>query len=118
MFVVTIALGASAVVVIALAPLYADRLSSGSVELGSALVALAIATALLGLVTPGPSAAREDELFLCSFVLLVIGSVLVLRGDDEDGREQGDDDEPPWWPEFEASFRSYARRSRPLARIR
>src|SRR5579872_2066272 len=123
MFAFVVALGASAIVVIALAPLYAGQIRSGSLELGAALVALAISAALLGLMTTGQSLARKDELFLCSFVLLMVGSILVLGDDghDDDGLSGGDGDEPPWWPEFEDGFRTYAgraRRARPLARIR
>ena len=119
MFVFIVTLGAGAIVVIALAPLYAERLSAGSIELGSALVALAVSAALLGLMTAGPPAAREDELFVTSFVLLTIGSVLVLGGEGpDDGPSDGADAEPPWWPEFESGFRNYARKPRPLARIR
>ena len=119
MFVFIVALGAGAIVVIGLAPLYADRLPSGSVELGGALVAFAISAALLGLMTAGPPAAREDELFLTAFVLLTIGSVLVLGGGNRDeGPPGGADGDPPWWPEFESGFRTYARKARPVARIR
>jgi len=118
-FVFVVTLGVGAILTIALAPLYADRLPSGSIELGSALVALAISAALLGLMTVGPPAAREDELFLTSFVLLTIGSVFVLGAEGhDDGPSGGADGDPPWWPEFESGFRNYVRKTRPLARIR
>jgi len=118
-FVFVVTLGVGAIVTIALAPLYTDRLPSGSMELGAALVAFAISAALLGLMTTGATAAREDELFLTSFVLLAIGSVFVLGAEGhDDGPSGGADGDPPWWPEFESDFRNYARKTRPLARIR
>jgi hypothetical protein len=120
MFAVTITLGIVAIGAIATAPLYAGRVRRfGSARLGAALVTLAIGLALLCTATPGASAETKSEVFVCSFFLMLAGAVLVLGRDDPDGgSDGGGDDDPPWWPEFERDFRSYARRSRPLARIR
>jgi hypothetical protein len=123
MFIFTFALGVAAVAAIALSPLYAGRLRPfGSMRLGAACISLAVGIATVCLATSGTSAMRRTELFLCSFVLMLVGAVLVLRkGDDPDEHEPGErpDDEPPWWPDFEEGFRSYAvRRRRPLVPTR
>jgi hypothetical protein len=122
MFPVTLAIGVAAVAAIALSPFYADRVRPfGSVRLGAALIVVAVGIGLLCVATPGTSVAARSELFLCSFILMLVGAVLVLReGDDPDEHELLDrpDDEPPWWPDFEENFRSYARRGRPFVPTR
>jgi len=118
MFVPTLALGVIAVAAIALSPLYAGRLRPfGSVPLGTACISLAVGIAVVCLATPRTSGAIRSELFLGAFVLMLVGAVLVLRAGDEpsdDEPRDWTDGEPPWWPEFEEGFRSYARRRRPL----
>ena len=62
--------------------------------------------------------APKDELFLCLFALLLLGTLLILadepddRGDDPDGHHDDSDGDPPWWPEFEAGFSNYTRQPR------
>jgi 1,4-dihydroxy-2-naphthoate octaprenyltransferase len=122
MFTLTLALGVGAVVAIALSPLYAGRLRPlGSMRLGAAFISLSLGIALVCVATPGTSVTTKSELFLCSFVLMLVGAALVLcDSDDPSDEEPRDwtDGEPPWWPEFEAGFRSYARRRRPLVPTR
>ena len=121
MFTLTLALGVGAVAAIALSPLYAGRLRPfGSMRLGAAFVSLALGIALVCAATPGTSVATKSALFLCSFVLMLVGAALVLRDSDDPSDDQPrdwTDGEPPWWPEFEKGFRSYARR-RPLVPTR
>ena len=122
MFILTLALGVAAVAAIALSPLYAGRLRPfGSMRLGAAFISLALGIALVCAATPGTSVATKSKLFLCSFVLMLVGAALVVRDSDdpsEDEPRDWSDGEPPWWPEFEEGFRSYARRRRPLVPTR
>ena len=113
MFILTLALGIIAVAAIAASPLYADRIRPvGSARLSTAAVSLALAIPLFGAASPRMGGIRS-ELFLCSFVLILIAAVLAPRGEDPDEPPYRGDDDPPWWPEFERGFRSYARRRRP-----
>jgi len=59
----------------------------------------------------------KDELFLCLFALLLLGTLLILADDPDEGDDPGDrddesDGDPPWWPEFEAGFSGYTRQRR------
>ena len=122
MFILTLAFGVIALAAIALSPLYAGRLRRfGSVRLGAAFISLAVGIAVVCAATPGTSVATKSELFLCSFVLMLVGAALVVRDSDDPGDDEPrdwSDGEPPWWPEFEEGFRSYARRRRPLVPTR
>ena len=111
-FVLTLALGVAVVAAISLSPLYARRLRHGrSDALGLALVLAAVGLAAIAAAAPAEAAGVEDALFPCAFLLLLAGA-LVLLGEQPDGRGEGDDSDPPWWPEFESGFRSYAKRRR------
>jgi hypothetical protein len=119
LFIVTCAAGTATVAAIALAPLYARRLRlGGSSRLGTALVVASILCGAASVAASGAAMPPKDELFLFLFALLLLGTLLILGdepdegGDDGDGRHDGSDGDPPWWPEFEAGFRHYARRPR------
>jgi hypothetical protein len=119
LFIFTLAVGTATVGAISLSPLYARRLRVvRSSRLGAALVAGAIAVGVASVAGSGRPLPPTDELFLCLFALLLMGALLLLgddpdeHGDDEDGRGEDSDGDPPWWPEFEAGFRGYARRPR------
>jgi hypothetical protein len=73
---------------------------------------------LVGIPLPLAVALRLDViLFGAALVAFAVGAALLLAGRDDEGRGALDlPDEPPWWPEFERSFRAYARR-RPRPRV-
>ena len=74
MFIATCVLGILAVGAIASSPLYARRVASfGSKGLGAAFIALALAVGALSATTH-----LQSGPFICSFLLLLVGAVLVL----------------------------------------
>jgi hypothetical protein len=117
LFIFTFAVGTATVAAIALSPLYAPRLKvMSSSRVGIALVG---AATLLGGFTVATSGVvgPKDELFLCLFALLLLGTLLILAEDpddrdDPDGGHDNSDGDPPWWPEFEAGFSQYTRQPR------
>lgn len=114
MFMVTLALGVAVVAAIAMSPLYAGRLRPmRSARLGIALVLLAIGIATVCTAAPSAVFPVRHAVFLCVFVLMLAGALLILGEDPDDWREAADD-EPPWWPEFEASLTRYRRGLRDL----
>jgi hypothetical protein len=114
MFILTLALGVTVVSAIALSPLYARRLRLvRSARLGSAFVLLAVGLALICAAAPGAAIPPRNVLFLCVFVLMLVGALLLFGEDPDDGPDRADD-EPPWWPEFEAGLRRYTRQHRQL----
>ena len=123
MFVVTLAVGAVTVAAISLSPLYARRVRLvRSARLGTALVAGSIALGASSVATSGWPLLPRDELFLCLFAALLLGTLLILGDDAEEGPDDPNgwlDDsggDPPWWPEFEAGFsRHVGRRRYPAA---
>ena len=123
MFIFTFAVGTATVAAIALSPLYAPRLKvSNSSRLGAALVGTSILLGAFAVGISGAMVAPKDELFLCLFALLLLGTLLILA-DEPDSRDPGDphddsDGDPPWWPEFEAGFSSYTRQPRSPAASR
>jgi hypothetical protein len=118
LFIFTFAVGTATVAAIALSPLYAPRLKvMSSSRIGSALVATALLLGVFSAATSGGFGAAKDELFLCLFALLLLGTLLILADDpedrdDPDGRDGDSDGDPPWWPEFEAGFSHYTRQPR------
>jgi hypothetical protein len=121
MFPVTLALGLCIVAAILLSPLYIQRVrlvkssSPATVRrgsLGAALVLGSLGVAAVAVSLPGRSTPQNDALFLGLFVLLLVGSLLILAGDDTDEEGDGPDADPPWWPEFEAGFRQHLRHAR------
>ena len=118
MFIFTLGVGATTVAAISLSPLWARHfsLARSSSRLGTALVAASITLAAASSATSWRILSPKDELFLCLFVGLLLGTVLILgdtgSDDDSDGRGDGSDDDPPWWPEFESGFSQYAKRPR------
>jgi len=119
LFIFTVAVGSATVAAISLSPLYARRVRMmRSARLGSALVVGALLLGGLSAVTRGGGMPAKDELFLCLFGVLLLGTLLILgdgadEGDDDgDGRPRDSDDDPPWWPEFEKGFDHYARQPR------
>ena len=116
MFVATLVVGIGAVAAISAAPFYVSRLPlRRAPALGATLVLAAVGLSCLA--ASGDTPLRAG-LALCAFPALVAGTLLLLAGnggDDRDGGNGGDRDDngdPPWWPEFDAAFRSYSRRSR------
>jgi hypothetical protein len=115
MFAATLVIGIGAVAAIATAPLYVDRLPvQHAPALGATLVLAAVGLSCLAASDVIP---LRGGLFLCAFPTLVAGTLLLLARDRGTGRDDGsgdngDNGEPPWWPEFDAAFRSYSRRSR------
>ena len=117
MFIVTLATGSVMVAAIAMSPMYARRVRfQRSPFAGILLVCGSIG---LGLAARGSADTTppRDDLFLCLFAMLLLGALLIVAdpGDDgfgDDSGGDGPDEDPPWWPEFEAGFRSYARHSR------
>jgi hypothetical protein len=99
--VVDLVLGVALVATVAVA---ACRSSTGTSSerqrvLGWLLIALPLPLAVVIEVVAGVAA-------------FAAGSLLVLRRDDgDDSSGTADPETPPWWPEFEREFRSYARRS-------
>jgi hypothetical protein len=116
LFIFTVAAGSATIAAISLSPLYARRFRLRSSRLGLVLVAVAIVLGAGSMVTTGGVVAPKDELFLCLFAVLLLGTLMILGDDpderDDDGRRDDSDDEPPWWPEFEKGFSQYARRPR------
>jgi hypothetical protein len=82
------------------------------------LVATAFADGGESLAASRMSASGGQSLALASVwvaILLSITTYLVLRIPDDGGDDpgsEGEDPEPPWWPEFERAFHDYARRAR------
>ncbi len=122
MFLFTLALGVCIVAAILLSPLYIQRVglvkspARGAISftsLGAALVTASLGLAALAVSLPGGRLQGNDALFVFLFVLLLIGSLLILVGDDPDDEDEGPDADPPWWPEFEAGFRHHLSRQRP-----
>lgn len=114
MFILTLTVGCLVVMAISLSPLYGSRLPLlRSAPLGTGLILAAVGLAAAGAALPAGLPPFGHALFLCVFLMLFLGSLLLL-GDDPDDRPEDGGDEPPWWPEFEASFRRYERRRRPL----
>jgi hypothetical protein len=110
MFLITLLIGLATVPAIALSPLLARRLGvTRSPRLGTGFVLGAVGLALICVAEPERN--PGNWLFLAVFVLLAVGALL-LAGDQPDDPPEGFADEPPWWPEFEAEFRRYARRRR------
>jgi hypothetical protein len=114
-FAFTLAVGLLVVAAVALSPAYVARvqLPRHSTAIGTAFVTAALllaAPAAVWQVTLLPS---RNEVFLVSFVLLLLGTLLIVgTGPEDDHGEDGD--EPPWWPSFELDFWSYTRSRRPL----
>jgi hypothetical protein len=122
LFIFTFAVGTATVAAIALSPLYAARLKAmSSSRVGTVLVGGALVLGVFSVLTSGGAIAPKDELFLCLFALLLLGTLLIIADDPEDrddpgGHQDGSDGDPPWWPEFEAGFKSYTRQPRrPIA---
>jgi hypothetical protein len=112
MFVFMLALGVCIVGAILLSPLYIRRVRVvKSAMLGAALVVGSLGLAAIAASPPVRVAPANDVLFLCLFVLLLVGALLIL-GDDSDEEGDGPDADPPWWPEFEAGFRHHLRSQR------
>jgi hypothetical protein len=116
MFVATLVVGIGAVAAISAAPFYVSRLPLRHAPgLGTTLVLAAVGLSCLAASGDAP---LRGGLALCAFPTLVAGTLLLLArngGDDRDGGDGGDRDDngdPPWWPEFDAAFRSYSRRPR------
>jgi hypothetical protein len=112
--VVDLVLGIALVAAVALG---ASRASSGRSSerqrvLGWLLIALPLPLAVvIQVFAPLPPALAETT-FVAGVAAFAAGSLLVLRSDDgDDSRGTADPETPPWWPEFEREFRSYARRS-------
>lgn len=61
----------------------------------------------------------DQAAFVAGVAAFALGAVLVMRADDHGDQSQPTDDvePPPWWPEFERDFRTYAR-TRPRTRVR
>jgi hypothetical protein len=115
MFVATLVVGIGAVAAISAAPVYVSRLPlRRAPALGATLVLAAVGSSCLAASGEAP---LRSGLALFAFPALVAGTLLLLArngGDDRDGDrdDNGDNGDPPWWPEFDAAFRSYSRRSR------
>jgi hypothetical protein len=81
-------------------------------RIGWLLIALPLPLAVgIQVLMPLPPALAETA-FVAGVAAFAAGALLVLRNDDgDDLRRDVDPEGPPWWPEFEREFRSYARRS-------
>jgi drug/metabolite transporter (DMT)-like permease len=114
-FALTLAVGLLVVAAVALSPGYVARvrLPRRSTALGAAFVVAALLFALPTTLWHLALLPSRNEVFLVSFVLLLLGALLIVGSEPEDD-PGADDDEPPWWPSFELDFRSYARSRRPL----
>ena len=111
MFPLTVALGVSVVVAILASPVYVERFRpAGSVRLGTAFVVGSIGLASLAASVPRASLPAADAVFLGCYALLLVGALLILRGDSGEGRGDDTDPDPPWWPEFETGFRRHLQR--------
>jgi hypothetical protein len=54
----------------------------------------------------------DQMVFLAGVMAFAAGAAMLLGADDGDEEwHRGEDDSPPWWPEFEREFRRYERRS-------
>jgi len=124
-FLVTVAAGAVTIAAISLSPLYIRRIRLvSSARLGTGLVAGSDVLGAVSVSTSGRALPPRDELFLCLFAALLLGALLILGDDpdgwrdDPDGRRGDSDDDPPWWPEFEAGFSRHVaqRRYSPASR--
>src|SRR4051812_41367379 len=112
------------VAAISLSPLYAERLHIlRSTRVGATLVIASLAIGGASLSGLDSALPPKDELFCGLFAALLLGSFMILAGSGDDDEDNGEPDrerdgDPPWWPEFEAGFRQYARRPRrPLTRV-
>jgi hypothetical protein len=112
--VVDLVLGVALVATVAIA---ASRSSIGASSerqrvLGWLLIALPLPLAVvMEVLAPLPPLLAETT-FVAGVAAFAAGSLLVLRRDGGgDSRGTPDPETPPWWPEFEREFRSYARRS-------
>jgi hypothetical protein len=112
MFSATLAIAVACVLATSVAPLYAARVPlRRSVRLGSSLVLAAAGIVCCCAAAPSGTVPLRGPLSLTAFPLFLAGSLLLLeRGDDSD--DEGADEGPWWWPEFEAGFRRYAARPR------
>jgi len=72
------------------------------------------AAVVCGFADAPASVPLGPELVLAAFPMLLLGALLILSGNGDDGGHggTGSGDEPPWWPEFEREFRRYSRRRR------
>jgi hypothetical protein len=85
--------------------------------IGWLLIALPLPLAV-GIETfASPPRVFADAAFVAGLTAFAVGALLVLSGDEEDDRRpDAVPESPPWWPDFERDFRTYARRSsRPRA---
>lgn len=109
------AAGVCAIAVIAAVAMRGSRRTSRRLRnVGWALVAGPLPLAV-GLHELGDLPRAWDQpLFLTAVVAFAIGAALVLRFDagDDGWHDEPLDDSPPWWPEFERAFKTYARQSR------
>jgi len=114
-FALTLAIGLLVVAAVALSPAYVARvrLPHRSTEIGAAFVAAALLLAVPAALWQVAALPSRNQVFLVSFVLLLLGAILIV-GNGPDDDPGADDDEPPWWPSFELDFWSYARSRRPL----
>lgn len=113
--VINLVLGVALVAAVAVG---AGRSSTGTSSerqrvLGWLLIALPLPLAV-GIEVFGPPLPHglAETAFVAGVAAFAAGSLLVLRRDGgDDSRGNADPETPPWWPEFEREFRSYARRS-------
>jgi hypothetical protein len=114
-FALTLAVGLLVVAAVALSPAYVARvrLPHRSTTIGAAFVAAALLLAVPTTLWQVALLPSRNEVFLISFVLLLLGAVLIVGTAPEDD-PGADDDEPPWWPSFELDFWSYTHSRRPL----
>jgi hypothetical protein len=117
LFIVNLAIGVMTVAAIALWPLYAERVRwLGSARIGATLVLASITLGAASASRLARSLPPRNGLFFGLFAGLLLGSFLILAdeggGDDSDGGPDDPGGDPPWWPDFEAGFRSYARQPR------
>jgi predicted permease len=108
---VDVSVGVALVAVIAaLAARSTPRRSDTTRAFGWVLVAVPLPAAvclhLAGVLSPN----SDQAAFLASVLAFAVGAALLLGAaeDDEDWRE-GEDESPPWWPEFERELRDYER---------
>lgn len=94
----------------ALAARTAPRRGDSLRALGWVLVALplpaAVALHLTGLLERN----ADQFVFLGGVIAFAAGAALLLgAADDEEDWRLGEDDSPPWWPDFERELRDYER---------